>query len=248
MNLRPPAGKANLDRPFYGVQACVMGWGILIAVAPYQYKIGTAASGAFLYLIGAVNLVVLIGIGRTFLAMRRGECDERRLEHHLAGRGLVNRLLRRVGGVDKPWQMYPIGLGFDFAYEGAFAKPVRKVYYNITVTALSVAVALFIGTIELLSIVADRFHLVGGLWDWISGSGPESNRIRRGRVVRADLAGRAGDLVVRPDRAVVGGRGLTPAGIDGRRVPPGARRLSRRGGWRWVLWRRASSTLITPIG
>ena len=53
--------------------------------------------------------------------------------------------------------------------EWAFAKPVRKVYDNITVTGLSVAVALFIGTIELLSIVADRFHLVGGLWDWISG-------------------------------------------------------------------------------
>jgi hypothetical protein len=110
------------------------------------------------------------------------------------------------------------------------------------------AVALFIGTIELLSIVADQFHLVGGLWDWISGSGPESNRIRRGRVVRADLAGRAGDLAVRPGRAVVGGRGPTPAGIDGRRVPPGARRVFRRGGWRWILWRSASSTLITPIG
>ena len=37
----------------------------------------------------------------------------------------------------------------NFAYGWAFSKPVRKVYYNITITGLSVAVALFIGTIEL---------------------------------------------------------------------------------------------------
>ena len=42
------------------------------------------------------------------------------------------------------------GAFMNFAYGWAFSKPVRKVYYNITITALSVAVALIIGTIELL--------------------------------------------------------------------------------------------------
>ena len=44
----------------------------------------------------------------------------------------------------------------NFAYGWAFSKPVRKVYYNITITGLSVAVALIIGTIELVSILADK--------------------------------------------------------------------------------------------
>ena len=53
------------------------------------------------------------------------------------------------------------GCFMNFAYGWAFSKPVRKVYYNITITGLSVAVALVIGTIELVSILADqaRHHL-----------------------------------------------------------------------------------------
>ena len=51
------------------------------------------------------------------------------------------------------------GSFMNFAYGWAFSKPVRKVYYNITITALSVAVALIIGTIELLSIAADQLSL-----------------------------------------------------------------------------------------
>ena len=56
----------------------------------------------------------------------------------------------------------------NFAYGWAFSKPVRKVYYNITITGLSVAVALIIGTIELMSIFADKLSLTGGVWDWVS--------------------------------------------------------------------------------
>ncbi|HZO36169.1 MAG TPA: HoxN/HupN/NixA family nickel/cobalt transporter [Solirubrobacteraceae bacterium] len=59
------------------------------------------------------------------------------------------------------------GAFMNFAYGWAFAKPVRKVFYNITITALSVAVALLIGTIEALQVVSDRFGLTGGFWDWI---------------------------------------------------------------------------------
>ena len=61
------------------------------------------------------------------------------------------------------------GAFMSFAYGWAFAKPVRKVFYNITVTALSVAVALIIGVIELLAVLADRFDLHAGLWGFVGG-------------------------------------------------------------------------------
>ncbi|MFF0344594.1 HoxN/HupN/NixA family nickel/cobalt transporter [Kribbella sp. NPDC004875] len=54
------------------------------------------------------------------------------------------------------------GCLMNFAYGWAFAKPVRKVYYNITITGLSVAVALVIGSIELISILTDRLHIDHG--------------------------------------------------------------------------------------
>ncbi len=176
--------------------------------------VGTAISGTFLYLIGIINLVILVGIVRVFRQMRHGDYDEQQLEDHLNNRGLMNRILSRVTrAVSKPWQMYPVGLlfglGFDtatevgllvlaggaaafslpwyailtlpilfaagmslldtidgcfmnFAYGWAFSKPVRKVYYNITITGLSVAVALIIGTIELVSILTDRLGITSG--------------------------------------------------------------------------------------
>src|SRR4029077_3469452 len=61
------------------------------------------------------------------------------------------------------------GSFMNFAYGWAFAKPVRKVYYNLTITGLSVAVAWIIGTVELLQIAQDRLSLGGPVWDWIAG-------------------------------------------------------------------------------
>ncbi len=175
---------------------------------------GTSISGAFLILIGVVNLVSLVAIVGVFRAMRSGEYDDQQLEQHLDNRGLLNRVLgRATRAVSKAWHMYPVGLlfglGFDtvtevsllviaggaaasalpwwaiitlpvlfaagmslldsidgafmnVAYGWAFARPVRKVYYNITVTALSVAVALGIGMIELLSILVQRLDITTG--------------------------------------------------------------------------------------
>jgi high-affinity nickel-transport protein len=60
------------------------------------------------------------------------------------------------------------GAFMNFAYGWAFSQPVRKVFYNLTITGLSVAVALLVGTIELLSVVADRLALTGGVWDRIA--------------------------------------------------------------------------------
>jgi high-affinity nickel-transport protein len=183
--------------------------------------VGTSVSGAFLYVIAALNLAILIGIFKLFRGMRRGELDEAELERQLASRGLMNRFLGRLTrSVSRPWQMFGVGalfgIGFDtasevtllflaagaassglpfyatlclpilfaagmslldtidgtfmnFAYGWAFSKPVRKIYYNLTVTGLSVAVAFVVGSIELLSIAADRLSLHGGFWDWVAG-------------------------------------------------------------------------------
>ncbi|MGW7044144.1 HoxN/HupN/NixA family nickel/cobalt transporter [Streptomyces avermitilis] len=63
----------------------------------------------------------------------------------------------------------------NFAYGSAFSKPVRKVYSNLTIAGLSVAVAvavavaLIIGTAELLGLLADKAGLHGAFWDRISG-------------------------------------------------------------------------------
>jgi high-affinity nickel-transport protein len=59
------------------------------------------------------------------------------------------------------------GAFMNFAYGWAFSKPIRKVFYNMTITGLSVAVALLIGTVELLSVLADKLSLRGGVWDLI---------------------------------------------------------------------------------
>src|SRR5271170_7060726 len=182
--------------------------------------IGTSVSGAFLYLIGLLNLVVLFSIIKVSREMRQGKYDDAELERQLDARGLMNRFL---GGyakrVDAPWKMYPVGvlfgLGFDtatevallvlagsavvgglpfyavlslpilfaagmclfdtidgcfmnFAYDWAFSKPIRKIYYNLTITSLSVFVALFIGTVEILGLIAQETNQSGGFWDLIA--------------------------------------------------------------------------------
>jgi high-affinity nickel-transport protein len=53
------------------------------------------------------------------------------------------------------------------AYGWAFVKPIRKLYYNLNITLISVLVAFIIGTIELLSIIIDKARLSGGAWDVI---------------------------------------------------------------------------------
>jgi len=50
------------------------------------------------------------------------------------------------------------------AYGWAFSKPIRKVYYNISVTSLSIAVAWLVGGIELLQVLAAKFELHGTFW------------------------------------------------------------------------------------
>jgi high-affinity nickel-transport protein len=176
--------------------------------------IGASVSGVFLWVLGMLNLVVLIGIIDVFRRMRNGQFDEQELEDHLNKRGFMNRFLGGLTkSVRKAWHIYPVGvlfgLGFDTAtevgllvlaggaaafnlpfysililpilfaagmclmdtvdgvfmnaaYGWAFMKPVRKVFYNITITTVSVAVALIIGTIELIGVLAHQANITSG--------------------------------------------------------------------------------------
>jgi nickel/cobalt transporter (NiCoT) family protein len=179
--------------------------------------IGTLVSAAFLFLVAAVNLLILASVYRTFRRVRRGGAFvEEDLNHLLAQRGLLGRLFRPMFRlVTRSWHMYPLGflfgLGFDTAteiallgiaaaeaskglpiwsimvfpalftagmslidttdgilmlgaYGWAFTKPIRKLYYNLTITFVSVLVAVLVGGIEVLGLLADQLKLEGPFW------------------------------------------------------------------------------------
>jgi high-affinity nickel-transport protein len=186
----------------------------------YGSYIGASVSGTFLWVIGILNLIVLVDILRIFRQMKSGTYDGERLEQRLHERGLMGRFFGRFFRlIDHSWQMYPLGLlfglGFDTAtevgllalaagvaphsvpvlailalpilfaagmslmdtldgafmsqaYGWAFSNPIRKIYYNITVTMLSVVVALGIGTVELFQVVSMKLGLSGGMWDTLN--------------------------------------------------------------------------------
>lgn len=54
------------------------------------------------------------------------------------------------------------------AYGWAFVNPIRKLWYNLTITAVSVVVALLIGGIEAVALISEKFELNSGVWGWIS--------------------------------------------------------------------------------
>jgi high-affinity nickel-transport protein len=61
------------------------------------------------------------------------------------------------------------GVFMSKAYDWAFASPARKLYYNVTITSLSVFIALLIGTIELAQVLASKLGWQGGFWSWLQG-------------------------------------------------------------------------------
>lgn len=60
------------------------------------------------------------------------------------------------------------GAFMNVAYEWAFARPVRKIFYNLTITGLSVAVAALIGTVELVGVLREQLDLSDPVTGWIS--------------------------------------------------------------------------------
>ena len=175
--------------------------------------IGASVSAFFLYLVGILNLVILVGIVKVWRKAKSGQFSHEHLQDLLNERGLMNRIFRGFfkKGFDKSWQIYPVGvlfgLGFDTAtevgllaisataavgtvggtlpplaiialplifaagmslmdaidgifmtkaYAWAFTSPLRKIYYNLTTTGLSIFVALVIGTIELVGVLSEK--------------------------------------------------------------------------------------------
>jgi high-affinity nickel-transport protein len=180
--------------------------------------IGTSVSAFFLYLVGILNLVILIGIIKVWRDAKTGKFTHEHLEQLLNERGLMRRIFRGrfAKGFDHSWQLYPVGvlfgLGFDTAtevallglsatvavgtvggtmpplaiialplifaagmslmdsldgifmskaYSWAFTSPLRKIYYNITTTSISIFVALVIGTIQFLNVLSKKIDISG---------------------------------------------------------------------------------------
>jgi nickel/cobalt transporter (NiCoT) family protein len=69
------------------------------------------------------------------------------------------------------------------AYGWAFIKPVRKLYYNLTITSVSVVVALIVGGVEALGLLKDQLHLSGGFWDVIDSLNGDENFGKLGFVI-----------------------------------------------------------------
>ncbi|MBP2626637.1 MAG: high-affinity nickel-transporter [Firmicutes bacterium] len=59
------------------------------------------------------------------------------------------------------------GVFMTTTYKWAFNTPLRKVYYNLTVTSMSVIAALLIGTIELAQVITSKIGLTSGIWKWV---------------------------------------------------------------------------------
>ena len=96
------------------------------------------------------------------------------------------------------------GCFMNFAYGWAFARPIRKVYYNITITGLSVIVAFLIGTIELLGLLPSEINLRGGFWSFMANFNINTRRVHHRRDVRRNLGRRPLDLALRPCRSEMG--------------------------------------------
>jgi high-affinity nickel-transport protein len=183
--------------------------------------VGTLVSGSFLWIIGFINAVIVIGIYKIFQTLKQGKLNQQELDNLLENRGFMNRFFRPLFKViSKPWQIFPVGvlfgLGFDtasevaliaisvgigvstsiplyyililpllftcgmvtvdtsdgvamrLAYGWAFLNPIRKIYYNLTVTVISVLVAWAIGTVELLQVLSSELNLNGAFWSWLN--------------------------------------------------------------------------------
>jgi high-affinity nickel-transport protein len=207
--------------------------GVALAAAAFKDKlegfqeigglIGTSVAAAFLLLIAAINVVILVNVYRAFQRVKGGgSYAAQDVDAMLAsGGGIFTRLFRRLFGmIGKSWHMYPLGflfgLGFDTAteiglltiaaveasnglslwsilvfpalfaagmtlidttdsvlmvkaYGWAFVNPVRKLYYNLTITFMSVVVAVVVGGALALGLISEKLGLKGGVWDAVNG-------------------------------------------------------------------------------
>ncbi|EQD40947.1 high-affinity nickel-transporter, partial [mine drainage metagenome] len=90
--------------------------------ASFGAVFGTVVSGTFLFVIGLINIVIVVEVYRIFRGLRHRSLDSRALEEQMNRRGFFARYFSRLFGVIRaPWQIYPVGvlfgLGFDTATE-----------------------------------------------------------------------------------------------------------------------------------
>jgi high-affinity nickel-transport protein len=86
------------------------------------------------------------------------------------------------------------------AYGWAFVKPIRKLFYNMSITLISVLVALVIGTIEVLSIIGGQFNLEGPVWDFVGAVGDNSGYVGAGIIAIFILSWLLSTLIYRINR------------------------------------------------
>jgi high-affinity nickel-transport protein len=63
------------------------------------------------------------------------------------------------------------------AYDWANVKPIRKLYYNMTITLVSVVVAVLVGGIEALGLIGDQFEMSGWVWDGVGALNDNFNNL-----------------------------------------------------------------------
>jgi high-affinity nickel-transport protein len=175
---------------------------------------GTTLAGAFLIVLGLVNVLIVLDVYKQFRGLKEGRLTASQLDEQQK-KGFMNKTFGRLFKiVNEPWQIFPVGilfgLGFDTAtqialiaisiavagsvpffyilimpllftagmvtidtsdgismrcaYGWAFLKPIRKVFYNLTITVISVLVAFVIGGIELIQVMAQEMGWTTGLW------------------------------------------------------------------------------------
>jgi high-affinity nickel-transport protein len=86
------------------------------------------------------------------------------------------------------------------AYGWAFVKPIRKLFYNMSITLISVLVALVVGTIEVLSIIGGRFNLEGPVWGFVGAVGDNSGYVGVGIIAIFILSWLLSTLIYRVNR------------------------------------------------
>jgi high-affinity nickel-transport protein len=218
----------------------IVSLGVAIAASALQSRfdawrsiggvISTSVSALFLFLIAAMNIVILRGVWKNFGKARRGEAIEQEdLDLLLNNRGFLSRLFKPLFRLvsNSVW-MFPLGflfgLGFDTAtevsllsmsasqavhgvsltqilvfpvlfaagmslvdtadgvlmlgaYQWAFVKPIRKLYYNLTITLVSVVVAVMIAGIETLGLLNEQFQFTGGFWQIVGALNENFNNL-----------------------------------------------------------------------
>jgi HoxN/HupN/NixA family high-affinity nickel-transporter len=83
--------------------------------------------------------------------------------------GFAAQMMRATGSPAASPRHTTDGVLMLGAYGWAFVKPIRKLYYNLTITVVSVVVAIVVGGLEVLNLIGDQLRLTdgGGFWDAI---------------------------------------------------------------------------------